>query len=594
MADVTRLPDVTVVGKTPSSAPKVVKVNTNPFAGVTCTIEVYPFEGGSEKHILTGGQILSCTVNKTRDGSGGTFTVVLAPGGPLGTEGSPTWSEIITPMSLILIGMQRGDAAAIVLIGVVRNIGESQTWSTNDAGSSSSVQRGQSIHGEDFSYYFLTQNYAALTVFGVSSGTLFGAATGIPPSLALANSVSQGTIGGTQDTPSNPSEVAQAWYELMVGSKGMMSKSFVPYKPAGSRLKVFDVFKRIWEDYPASIPMATPFLAVEGSWMAKFQDILPWPWYELFITTAPVDAYEETFKKGKLIDGKEFTMESMPLAKPAGPVVVARVNPIPVLNNEATLMGSTVTLGTINVDRWSKLITYDLTDAGFISSRIGFSVDEAKNVYMINPVSVLPRFGISNSNTSPSWYLFTMFGDPASIHRYGYRPYPMQTFWWFDQNGIFAEDPAKGLAQGIADCTVVGISQYHPTPFMARGSVTIPLQPDILQGNVFRYRPFKSSSPDQGTWDFYVDSVQHSFTFGGRSATTLNLSRGLPSSVYADTKKGGVLESIWKGDARREGGRYLSGLPKDTGPALMSVEVTNESVSAFLGAVGQAYVTPGQ
>lgn len=582
-------PPPTQAPETPST-PNIVRVAPEAFAGVACVVEIYPFEGG--KLSLQGHHILSCSVSKTRDSSGGRFSISLAPGGPLGVEGSPTWSQVITPMSLVLIGMQRGDVAEIVLVGVVRSVGEQQVWTTTDSSRGSSAQRGQAIQGEDFSYYFLAQNYAAMTLFGVTSGTTFGNAVGIPPELGFPANVSQGMIGGTQSTPSNPSKVASEWYKLMMGPLGMMSSSFVPYQPAGARLKIFQIVKQIWEDYPASIPLAASFLGSEGSWMAKFQEILPWPWYEFFITTAPIGAYEETLQKAQSAPGKPFTMEAMPLARPVCPMVVGRVNPIPVLNTTATTMGGKITLGTIDVKRWSKLIIYDMTDYGFTASYVGFSIGDARNVYILNPTSMTPFFG-NSATTAPAAYQFAMLGDPASIHRYGYRPEIRTTWWWFDQLGMFSGDSAKGMAQGVSFCLAMLAGQYHPTPFMGRGSVTIPLQPDILPGNIFRYAPFKSAKPGNATWDFYIDTVQHEYVFGAGSRTTLTLSRGLPTAIYTDTTSGGVFEAIWKGDARREDGDYLAGLPKDTGPGLIPIESTTESISAFLGKIGQAYVTPG-
>jgi hypothetical protein len=592
-ATVTTLPETVVTAKRdPPVTASTPYVNPpfEPFAGVRCSIEVYPFEGGENKWTIQDGQILACTVNKPHGSSGGTFNLTLAPGGPNGVEGSPTWSEIITPMSLVLIGMQRGKNAAIIMIGVVRSVGESQMWLTSGDGSASSVRRGQTIHGEDFSYYFLSQNYSAMSVYGFTSGTVMGAALGVPPELGFPAGFSPGMVGGTSDTPSNPSLVARSWFDLMMGPKGLMGQSFVPYWPSGFRLLVRDILKRIWEEYPAQIPMWASFLAYEGSWMAKFQDILPWPWYEFMVTTAPIGAYEETLDKSVVVPQTGFVMTSMPEAGPASPVLVARINPIPVLNGTATVAGGKITLGTIDVKRWSKLPVYELAGAGFASSSINFSINDVRNAYFINPTSMTPGFGGSNANFSPAPFLFTMFGDPASIKRYGYRPEIRTTQWWFDQLGMFAQDPALGFAQGVADCLLMVIAQYHPTPLMARGSVTIPLRPDILPGNVFRYLPFKSAD----TWDFYVEGVQHSFMFGGRSTTTLSLARGLPSSVYADTTEGGLLESIWTGNAQRADGIYKVGLPKDTGPGLTVIESTSASISSFLGGIGEAYVAPQQ
>ena len=85
---------------------------TDPFGAVACGLEIYPFEGGP--YFLSGGQIRSVTVSKTlRGGSNGSFSIELAPGGPFGPESVPDWTEIVTPGSHVLIGMQRGADAAV-------------------------------------------------------------------------------------------------------------------------------------------------------------------------------------------------------------------------------------------------------------------------------------------------------------------------------------------------------------------------------------------------------------------------------------------------------------------------------------------------
>ena len=57
---------------------------------------------------------------------------------------------------------------------------------------------------------------------------------------------------------------------------------------------------------------------------------------------------------------------------------------------------------------------------------------------------------------------------------------------------------------------------------MVNGTVEIPLWPEVIAGNIFRYRPFKS----QDIYLFYIEGVQHIYEFGGNSKTVLTLSRG--------------------------------------------------------------------
>jgi len=57
-------------------------------------------------------------------------------------------------MSLVVIGMPRAGRAQVVMIGVVRNVSESETWVPNQG-----VQRSVVITGADFGYFFSLQNY---------------------------------------------------------------------------------------------------------------------------------------------------------------------------------------------------------------------------------------------------------------------------------------------------------------------------------------------------------------------------------------------------------------------------------------------------
>lgn len=565
------------------------------FAGESCTIEVYPFEGG--KYTLQGGRIVSCVVQKSIVGDArGTFTIVLAPGGPQGPESVPTWSQVVTPMSLVLIGMQRGDNAAIVMMGVVRSASESQDWGTSQEGSSS-VTRLQYIQGDDFTAYFTAFNYVALTMFGISYGTPFAQAVGLPLSGGFPALVGQGAYGGTSESDSNPAIAARAWFDnIMLGSGGIMGRAFVPYL-GGSRVLLSTIFERIWENYPVFIPLATTFLAAEGSWMAKFQDILPWPWYEFFVVTAPIGAYGGTIASGTTIPGKPFTMSAMALAQPVSPIVVGRVNPQPLLKVTGSGANQAITLGSIDMSRWSKLTVFALADdgVGFFSSGVGFSTDEVRNLYFVNPTAYAPLYGNGNANTVPFTYLFTALGDSASIHRYGYRPEFTSTPWMFDPQGTAGQNPQLNVPFSVAEMTARVAGMYHPTPLMARGTTTIPLRPDVLAGNIWRYPPFKGASPTPGgsaTWDFYIDGFRHEFVFGGRSQTVLTLSRGLPTSVYADPSDGGLLQSIWLGNAQRVNGGYEVGLPQGTGPGLESVGNTPNSILEFMAHIGQSYVTP--
>lgn len=556
-----------------------------PFATVGCSVDIYPFEGGV--YTLTGGQIIACNTTKNIYGDAtGSFSIVLAPGGPNGPESIPDWCQIITPMSFVMIGMQRGSVSEIVMLGVVTYVGETQEWVTAPQGSSAG--RLTTIQGMDFSYFFTSFNWTALTLFGLTAGTAFGESVGLPASAGLPYLLAQGSLGGNSSTNSNPAEIGQIWFNsIMMGSGSIMGKTFVPYS-AGSQILLSGAFKAVWEEYlNIYIPTGEFFLADQGSWVSKFQHIFPFPWYEFFVTTAPSGAY--SVASGIVSSGYAFTMRSMPTAQPVSPTVVARVNPLPAIDIKVTGPGDGGTLQPLDLSRWNALNLYSFSGVGFYASQIGFSTQDVRNFYLLNPTGYRPAYGFSNTQTTPFYFYFMAAGDSASIHRYGYRPELADTRWLFDMQGSAAQNQDLNVPQTVATLTARMLSYYEPTPLMARARVNTVLQPDILIGNRFRYQPFK----DNTDWDFYIETVSHSFSFGGRSTTTLGLCRGLPASIYSNASASGVLQAIHVGNAQRLNGQYQVGLPSGSTTALQTIGQPPH-INSFLANVGQAYVTPQQ
>ena len=564
-----------------------------PFSAVSCAVEIYPFEGGP--YYIRGGQIKSVTVSKTlQGGANGTFEVELAPGGPYGPESIPDWTQVITPASHVLIGMSRGDDAAIVMDGIVTLPGEDQTWRTNPQGVSV-ASRTQTIGGADFAWFFNTQNWFLLSMYGlVSPNGLRGQLGLLPVGLvAGTNSVlSQGLAG-----MGSPVQIGKTWFEhVMAGPGAMLSQTFVPYQGGYARVPFNTLISETMEQYPdVFIPYTEQFLGL-SSWMEKFQDIFPWPWYEFFITTAPLGAYAPPPASGPaanvLVPGSTFGMQDFPQAAPVGPQLVARVNPVPRFDFNAITTTQSFIISDIDVSRWNNLplTQFQLNDYGFYDSHIEFSCDEARNFYMLNPTAYQLMFGDNGSNFIPFPFKFLAVADPASVHRYGYRPVDGSLRWLFDWNGTASQEAlVRGfdIRQTVATLTAALASWWHPLPLMARGAVEIPLSPSILIGTRFRYAPFKDGVP----WDFYVEGVRHRFVFGGRSSTVLTLTRGLPSTAYDSTSTDGLLRNIYIGNARRENGTYQVGLPAGTGQALQ-VFSTQENANDVVSQMTGGAVTP--
>jgi len=563
---------------------------TQSFAAPSCSVEVYPFEGGP--FVLGSGQIRSVTVEKSiRGGSVGRARIDLAPGGPFGVESSPTWTEVITPMSHVLIGMSRGDKAAIVLDGVSTRSSEEQDFRSSIE--ESGAGRFPVVEVADFAWFFRTFNWYSLTFLGLTAGAPVGEALGFAPA-GIPALLDQGLLGGTGTNQSNPSLVAQRWFDkVMAGQGAILGKTFVPYN--GSRVPFGQAVATTWENYPnAFIPFADYFMAAEESWMDKFMEILPMPWYEFFVTTAPSGAYAmASGSTGVTSSGATFTMASQPLALPAGPQLVARINPIPTLSVTSDTSAQNTSIGTLDVSRWNALPVNEpdpLNSSGapvFYSSEVTFSAEAARNFYMLNPTAYTSLFGNNNSNNIPFPFSFVGAADPASVHRYGFRP-EIGTFkWLFDPQGTAGQNADLNIPQSVAALLGKLISWCHPEPLMARGTVTLPLSPDIMIGTRWRYAPFK----DGTLWDFYVETVRHHFVFGGVSTTTLALTRGLPSSVYSDASSDGVLQAIFTGNAMRMNGAYASGVPDGTGPALTTFG-SPESITTLMGRLANIFVTP--
>lgn len=546
---------------------------TDSFAAPSCSIELYPFEGGT--YTLQGGQIQSAVVRKSLyDGSVGTFEISLAPGGPQGPESLASWSEVITPMSHALIGMSRGDDAAVVLDGVVTNPGETQTWRTSSRGSFAT--RGQGFSGGDFAWFFRTFNYYALTFYGLTAGTPLGGNLSLLPG-PFAQYINAGLLGGTSSSDSNPVQVGRTWFRnIMGGEHGILGHTYIPYQN-GSRKAFFETVGANWENYPdVYIPYGDFFMTHEESWMEKFLGIFPFPWYEFFVTTAAATDYARVSSATGIDDvGTRFGMDSIPNAPRAGPLIVARVNPCPQFKVLPVGSGGTTNIGSMDVTRWNALPLYDLTKQPYSFTRmsIGFSAEDARNFYQLNPSGWSTILTGNNSGNNSAPLTFVAAADAASIQRYGFRPRIGNTRWLFDPQGLAAQAGAN-ILDTIAFLTGALIGWHHPTPLMAAGDITLPLTPSILIGTRFRFAPFKT---DPKTWDFYVVAVEHRFEFGGNSSTRLTLARGLPTEVYADTADGGLLRAIYTGNAMRKDGIYVVGLPTNSAPPLQFINTPEQA-----------------
>lgn len=533
---------------------------------------IYPFEGG--KYNISGNNacILRAQINSSLRGQSGDFSFILAPGGPYGPNATAQWIDIITPMSLVVIGLARGNYRQIVMIGIVLNCEETEVWNAGK-----NVQRGIKIAGADFGYFFQQQSYYTLSF-------LAGAASG-----ELSGSVGFESILSTSQFTGPPDSFGAAWYQkIMAGPDSIMNALSFNYETG--RIKFYDLMAQFWQPYDANvtIPVGDYFMLSNGTWSQKFNTVFPFPYYEFFVTTAPADYYGTNTSLGAIPATTTLQIPGFPVSVPQ---VVARINPVPWAKPTDTNNTAELPPLTMDSSLWNSLPLNTLDENAFsgISKDIGFSDQEVANFFVINPTWLSASFGLNNGNNSPFIFTYAALVDTASIHRYGYRPVISEIEWFSDPTGAQAQAFAAGGATPdmfdllVSELSFRQSSWYEPVANMARGSITMRLRPDIFVGSRFAFSPYKIIDD----WEFYVEGVSHSYEFGGQSTTSLMLSRGLPATVYADSS---LMLDLHTGNAQRVNGSYVSGVPSGLGPTLAPVNY--QTTQSLLGGIANIFNAP--
>ena len=225
----------------------------------------------------------------------------------------------------------------------------------------------------------------------------------------------------------------------------------------------------------------------------------------------------------------------------------------------------------MDLTRWYALQEYKLdNNHGSVSQELTYTETEVRNFYIFAPTWMATLYGASNGSISPFQLLFSQWADLASIHRYGFRPNNVELKWFADPNGAYAQMLAASGQSTDAFTDLVDylslrpVAFHEPTPNMLRGAIEMELRPDILAGNRFTFVPYR----DGVSWTFYIDSVSHNVSFGGRTSTILNISRGLP---YDDYYNNPLLVALHTGNAQRINGQLAIGLPSGIGAPLTPV-----------------------
>lgn len=520
-------------------------------------IDIWPADGGA-LHIASGesGVLSVSTAKDIWNTDSGSFQILLAPGGPYGPNASPQWKDIITPMSLCVIGMQRGvlgdPRSHIVMVGVVVNIQQDITWRFGDG-----VRRVTQIDGQDFSYFF-SQSCSYSDSLLMYSNQRY----------ADIGLLSHGIVQGS------PDQIAQRFYNTVVaGNSGIMSTTTLQYD--GSPVKLSSLLGSVFGKYPntpVTIPTAWQFMALNGTWFNSFQALLPFPWYEVAVLTA------ETGQYGQAASGSTLSVGDNPQFPPVNPVLVARPLPLPTLINPQS--------PTLSTSLWDALPVaqpdnYGLSLLHFDEAR---SLAEARNFYVTNPLFLNSQMGVSNQAVTPWLYQYGAWIDVAGIQRYGYKARVDNIVWFADPSGQQAQSNASdsgAFSETVGVISLQPVAFHEPAPLMSSGTGVVNLRPDISPGTRFRCIPGKNGRQ----WDFYIRGVSHTFTFGEACMTTLTLCRGLPSDVYADHS---LLQALHLGK-----GAIIDGEYQQSGAT--GIQVFDYKTSQLeLGQLAPVFASPGQ
>ena len=601
------LPEVTVTASPVIASPSVTPALA---ASPQCGIDIYPFEQDSPISIVEG-QILACTVSSSlRGGEAGVAEISLAPGGPNGQE-FPSWSQVITLQSLVIVAMSRGSHSNVVFVGNVAAVQEIEAWEGGRR-----VVRGTTVIAYDWKAWFMAFSWSALSYLGVTNGLLIGAAAGVngQPDQGLAMS----TLSTAQQN-GNPAEVAFGWFsKIMAGSQGILSDTVMQYQ--GSSLQWPTATTAWFEVYPGFpvFPAAFFFVSMAGTWLEKFREILQEPWYEILIGTSPPGLWfpsppgsdvprsagsasvsGNSSNQAFFSNGLQFYSKSLPAASPAIAGIVGRLQPLPDLTVTSPTPTSTdgpadqpafTFSNSASMDAWNqlKLFQSDFGESSFIKSSVTLSLQEYFNFFIVNPTYIKTLIGLPSQASSFYPIIFAGAANVAGIHRFGFHSYLKDMYWFADWAQVAAQ---SSLASGNAmqdlytKITTRVASYYTPLPIMRMGSMTVPLRPDIFVGCRWQTSPFRGGNP----WQFYIKGVRHSWQFGGPSTTVLDLDRGLPASVYGDA---GLVSQVLQGAVDFVGGSETpTPISSSQGKPLQLFTTAPGNLKTVLGEIAGIYGT---
>ncbi len=539
--------------------PSIFFVDPDQTAAPSVSILIQPYEQDTTVNLTSSNYPgLEVDVQKVL-GQPSTFSVILPPNSPdpnnkiglnpVGANISNTGNlnppgnlqdlaSLITPMSTVTIQMTRGSYTYLVFFGMVLSIKETENRGPDR------VMRLIEISGVDMQYFLTNYAYFTLTWLGTANN-VFENMGNIPGVILSQAGLSYGA----------PQAIASAFLQNVI-SPYLVNLTLPVNNQRYSFGQLLEARFGTFSSGTVNIlfPFIPSFYNAEGAWWDKFTTFFPFPYYEMFFQTfdetdvtdpnegntgIPVLTYPE-------IESTTFTMGTRTFKN----IFVSRELPFPRLQPVGAMPPYTYTLF---MDNWNNLGEYRFQNGPtpFFESSMEFSAENARTFYMIDPSNIDLQFG--GKNNSLSMFLLSQTAamiDPINYSKYGYIPELSLIQWFFSKSTSTGGNSQTTLEQFGAVLLLTLGSYYVPLPLSARGMITLPLSPTILQGNKFTCQPFKNG----GEWTFYIDSVNHHFEFGGRSRTTLQVSRGLPKEVYANTN--GILAALLQGLVERSNNEY--------------------------------------
>lgn len=200
---------------------------------------------------------------------------------------------------------------------------------------------------------------------------------------------------------------------------------------------------------------------------------------------------------------------------------------------------------------WQKLDTNVLRSREVLEENFGRSDMEAYTIYNVIPSTVEEGLGIM---TSVPWYSDKLVG------KYGYKMMEVES-------KFLTIPPKEDWKEGAGDSSVEGGESYFTTtppgrfgkklynwyvnnPNFYAGYITVVGHPDYRLGNRLVY----VNESRNEHWEFYIESVEHTFTYEEGYTTRLGVTRGLRVSGLNDH---GIRFNPPAGEAKRFRGGYL-------------------------------------